>query len=305
MAISRAPDAVSFLYREADVGPVVEADVAAHEALGGGIEVDAEGIVAQEVGKGSLALCQRGMEEGVAVGGKDNLVGSSAVDHLHVVEAHGEAVEHGVVDVLLAAGVDDVREDEVAPLVVLLEVGHGASLTEGVADVFGPSARIAGFLRLGIAIEDTVDQALAVADHPYLLALAAVDDAAGGGALLRVVAQQVEVEMGGEVGVTDALRDTVAKGEAGGGSGHAGDVVADDEHAAAAVGHVGTDADGGLAGAAVDDGHEVRTGEEAVFVGGRACLPDGGLFDDGHGRWMACRRARTVGRTWVSRRVAR
>ena len=83
--------------------------------------------------------------------------------------------------------------------------------------------------------------------------------------------------------LADVCRDTAEEGVAAGVFGHAADVLADEQHGSAAVGREEAVTVVRLRRAAVDDGYEVVSDDDAVLVFPLGVLADTCLLDDLHG----------------------
>ena len=103
---------------EADVCAVIEGEVAGLQAFGGFEVKDVHGVGGELMGKALFRLLQGGAEEGIAVAGEDDFPGPEVEGELaHVLQGDGEAVNHGIVDVLAAHGFLHVGNDEGATFV--------------------------------------------------------------------------------------------------------------------------------------------------------------------------------------------
>ena len=167
-----------FSDRKTDVGTVVEGVVALNEGLRGLERTDVEGIGVALLLEALFAGFERGAEEGVAVGGEDNLEGFEAEgDDGHLGLGDGEAVDNGVGDVLIVHDLEHVWNHDFAGGVGLLQQVAGLhAFGEQLADALGTHLGQLLFVGLGIVAVLAVKQTMTVAHKPHFATQAAEDD---------------------------------------------------------------------------------------------------------------------------------
>ena len=146
-----------------------------HDAFGGLVERDQHGVLAEQFTERGFALGERGFQERVAVGGQNNFTGLGYIDNLDAIHVDGGAVDDGVGLVLALHRTDDVAYDEIPSAVVF----HNLFCREMTAqDIFASFLRIGGFLRLVVLKQHAINEALAVANEPYLTMMVGIDGGA-------------------------------------------------------------------------------------------------------------------------------
>ncbi len=107
------------LYFKSYIGPVIKGILPLHKRLAGKKGVDVQRVVLSLFVKSSLTLSKGGAQEGIAVGGKDKLMGLEVEgEDGYVLLSNRETVNHGESDVLSFHAVDDILEDIVTCRVV-------------------------------------------------------------------------------------------------------------------------------------------------------------------------------------------
>lgn len=232
----------------------------------------------------ALTLCQRVAQEGVAVAGKDQTVGLE-IEGIDGYQLFGnrETVDDGVLDILLFHTGNDVGQNIVAcGIVVEQAVDGGSACSQQLLGIFGTFGSINGFGRFGIVYQLTVEQALAVAHHPYLALQTAVDDGRAGETVFGVFGKLLKARLG--IVLADVGCDTTQKLMTRHLFWGVTQVAADKSHSLSAIAAEKTMAIGGFRRRAVDDGNEVRGDDDAVLAFALWVLGDEGLFDDLHDR---------------------
>ncbi len=119
--------------------------------------------------EGFLAVVEGGEEEGITVGGKNNVACTRAYG-LDFLKGDGKTIDHGEIDVLGVAGGDDVGHDGITADVVK-EQGFdvGLAFCKKVVKDYRPPLSDAFFFGFGIVVIVAFCDALAVADEPDFL----------------------------------------------------------------------------------------------------------------------------------------
>lgn len=184
------------LYFKSDISAVIERVLPFHECLACHEGVDVQWVLLALLVQLLLTFSEGGAEEGIAVGGKDYLVGLEVEGiYWHMLFRNREAVDDGERDVLSLRAVDDVSEDIVTCRVMGQQLIDGRSLGKQLFGSLGTLGSVYRLLGFGILQQLSVQQALAVAHHPYLSLQSAIDDGRASQSLLRVLNESLQMRL--------------------------------------------------------------------------------------------------------------
>ena len=277
-----------FSHRKSYVSAVVEGIVASEESFCGLELADVQRVLLALTAQPGLRLFERRAEEGIAVGGEHDLLRTEVErDDGHELLRYGEAVDDGIGDVLILHLLQHVGDNGGAGLVVGQDIVGALALHQQLAHPLRPHPGKHLFVGLGILEEAAIDEALAVAHHPYLPPQPGEDDGRGGEPLLGVFRKPRDHLMlvgtpEGDVDVAYGSCCAYAELVAGVAGRHAADVAGDGAHGSLAVAHRLVPFAPGLRGGAVDHGDEVICDDDSVLAFPGGVLRDDVLFDDVH-----------------------
>ena len=277
------------------------------ESLGGLEVADVQRVFPTLPCQCFLACCQGRIQEGIAVGGKDDFPRAEVErNDADMFAVDGETVDDAICDVLLAHGFNHVRQDGWPCQVVTAEFLDGMAFCQQPTHLDSPLTcqyRLAGLgilqqLRLlWVSISSGrrgqgSDESLTVAHHPYFSIQPTEDDGRTGQPVFWVFCQSrqhVVVILFAEIS-GNATQKLVA----GRRLCHLTDIAGSQQHGITAIrttegiGHqrtkgvLATQLIAAFRGAAVDDSYKVRGDDDAVFAGLFRVLGDEVLFEDLH-----------------------
>lgn len=135
-----------------------------------------------------LALAERGTKEGVAIACHNDLVGAKVKSqHFDMALGNGEAIYHGIVDVLALHAFNDVGNDGIASCIMVEQTFDSGAAGEQLLCFCSTFGGMSGFGGLRIDEELAINKALAVAHHPYLALQSAEDDGRAGEAFFGML----------------------------------------------------------------------------------------------------------------------
>lgn len=143
-------------------------------------------------------------------------------------------------------------------------------------------------VRLGVFVKSSVGYALAVANHPDLLAIIGIYHCACRKPIFRVLLKVRDANARTTVSLIYGIGNGAAKIRKRGFARKARYAAADELHTVATVGDARTDAEARLARAAVDHRREVAVNLYAVFARLRAALSNRLLFYNPHFPFVFC-----------------
>ena len=228
----------------------------------------------------SLTFCQRGFKEGIAIGGKDNLMGLEIdSDDEHLGLGDGKTVDHGIGLVLVLHRLEHGGNHDLTGWVVgFQEFAFVNTFCQECSDSLSAKFGQTSLVRLGVVEILSANQALAVAHEPYLASAPAVNDGRSTEALLGTDSHATDGKAQPVV-TTDHLRNADAKLPTAYIGRHTTDVPADEQHGITAVAEPGDMTTERLRSAPVDDGDKVICDDQAVFAFLGGALRDKALFE--------------------------
>ena len=278
---------------ESDVRAVIEGIEVGVEGFRGLERADVQRVRGALLLQSALALGQRRTKEWIAVGGENDFPGTKIEgDDADVLAGDVEAVDDAVRDVLLAHRLNHMGDDEASRCVVLeqrLSLDARGQLSLHPVGSYG---RKLGFVGLGVVVQFTANETLAVAHHPYLAVDTAVDNGGARQPVLGVFGQPgqhrflvVFADVGG-----DARQELLARGRLR----HVADKPRGQLHSVAPVRPKHAVAILALRRAAVNHGDEVICDDDAVLAFLPWVLRDEVLLDYFHVRFALCTRRNTA-----------
>ena len=176
---------------EAEIGAVVEREIAFGEAFGGGVLLDAEGIGLEDVRQVVLGL-SKGIEElGIAIGGEDKGGRTGYGEDGYIGGMDGLSVDDGIAVGIAEIGVvlevELVAEgivDKGTALVVTTDIGGGVAMIEVVTDGTATHIGEEAVDQLLVVVGDALTAALTIANEPYFVPEIAVDNGGTGGTIV-------------------------------------------------------------------------------------------------------------------------
>ena len=162
----------------------------------------------EQVLKCGFTLSQSGMQEWISICGKDYLMCIPGGNVLYTFYIYRSAVDDREGLVLKVHGGDDVVNDVIASFIVF---ANGRLAEPVFTNISNPLGSVGGFHWFGILVEFTVNETLAVANHPYFPMVDAIYGGTACEPFLRVFGDVVFTLVMGFIDGGKCCRDALAE----------------------------------------------------------------------------------------------